>query len=64
MGLGSSQNGFQQISFVNSIATTKGGTHVEYISKQIVDKVIEACKKKVGTYQFSITQFAIFTATN
>ncbi|RHN79034.1 putative DNA topoisomerase (ATP-hydrolyzing) [Medicago truncatula] len=26
---------FQQVSFVNSIATIKGGTHVDYITKQI-----------------------------
>lgn len=29
---------FQQISFVNSIATTMGGTHVNYITDQIVKK--------------------------
>jgi DNA topoisomerase-2 len=31
-----SNNGFQQVSFVNSIATTKGGTHVNYITDQII----------------------------
>lgn len=38
--------GFQQVSFVNSIATTKGGRHVDYVADQIVSKVIEAVKKK------------------
>lgn len=37
---------FQQISFVNSIATTTGGTHVNYISDQIVRKVADMLKKK------------------
>eukprot|EP00759_Apiculatamorpha_spiralis_P009377 PhF_6_TR15990/c0_g1_i1/m.25083/K03164/TOP2; DNA topoisomerase II len=38
--------GYQQVSFVNSIATTRGGNHVKYITDQIIDKVIEAAKKK------------------
>lgn len=37
---------FQQISFVNSICTAKGGTHVDYIANQIVNKVAEALKKR------------------
>lgn len=32
-------SGFQHMSFVNKISTFKGGTHLDYISKQIVDKV-------------------------
>ncbi|TNM92697.1 hypothetical protein fugu_018099 [Takifugu bimaculatus] len=45
--------GFQQISFVNSIATTKvrqpglkGGRHIDYVVDQIVAKLIEVVKKK------------------
>lgn len=38
--------GHQQVSFVNAIATTRGGNHVKYITDQIVDKVIETAKKK------------------
>lgn len=41
-----SDNGFQQMSFVNSIATTKGGRHVDYISKMIENNIAEILKKK------------------
>ncbi|EJS41976.1 top2p [Saccharomyces arboricola H-6] len=37
---------FQQISFVNSIATTMGGTHVNYVTDQIVRKISDLLKKK------------------
>lgn len=41
-----SDKGFQQVSFVNSIATTKGGTHIEHVTEQIVNRIIENLKKK------------------
>ncbi|XP_033100510.1 DNA topoisomerase 2-alpha-like isoform X2 [Anneissia japonica] len=41
-----SEKGFQQVSFVNSIATTKGGRHTDYVTDQIVTKLIQAVKKK------------------
>ncbi|XP_078277082.1 DNA topoisomerase 2-beta isoform X2 [Rhinoraja longicauda] len=41
-----SEKGFQQVSFVNSIATTKGGRHADYVVDQIVSKLIEVVKKK------------------
>lgn len=44
--LAMSEKGFQQISFVNSIATTKGGRHIDYVVDQIVAKLIEVVKKK------------------
>jgi DNA topoisomerase-2 len=37
---------FMQISFVNGIATQKGGTHVNYIVDQIIDKIINCMPKK------------------
>lgn len=41
-----SEKGFQQVSFVNSIATTKGGRHVDYIADMLVKNLIEIIKKK------------------
>ena len=48
IGLTTSETGFQQASFVNSIATTKGGTHINYIVDQLVPKLVENAKKKLG----------------
>ncbi|XP_070707709.1 DNA topoisomerase 2-alpha [Pempheris klunzingeri] len=41
-----SEKGFQQVSFVNSIATTKGGRHIDYVADQVVCKLIDVVKKK------------------
>lgn len=41
-----SEKGFQQVSFVNSIATTKGGRHVDHVTDMIVKQVLETIKKK------------------
>lgn len=41
-----SDRGFQQVSFVNSIATTKGGRHVDHVADMIVKQIIEVLKKK------------------
>jgi DNA topoisomerase-2 len=48
VGFAVSDGSFQQVSFVNSIATTSGGTHVNYIADQICDKLMEVVKKKNG----------------
>ncbi|XP_054812803.1 DNA topoisomerase 2 [Prosopis cineraria] len=37
---------FQQVSFVNSINTIKGGTHVDYITNQITNYVMNKVNKK------------------
>ncbi|XP_002972906.2 DNA topoisomerase 2 isoform X2 [Selaginella moellendorffii] len=37
---------FQQVSFVNSIATIRGGTHVQHVSEQIVSHIQEIVNKK------------------
>ncbi|XP_076766901.1 DNA topoisomerase 2-like [Xylocopa sonorina] len=41
-----SNMGFQQMSFVNSIATTKGGRHVDHVTDLIVKQLTEVLKKK------------------
>jgi DNA topoisomerase-2 len=41
-----SDGAFQQVSFVNSICTSKGGTHVQYIADQIVNKLMDKVMKK------------------
>lgn len=46
IGFAVSDGSFQQVSFVNSIATTSGGTHVNYIADQITNKLTEVVKKK------------------
>jgi DNA topoisomerase-2 len=37
---------FQQVSFVNSICTSKGGTHVYHVVDQLVNSLAELVKKK------------------
>lgn len=46
VGFAVSDGSFQQVSFVNSISTTSGGTHVNYIADQIVSKLMDIVKKK------------------
>ncbi|KAL4892778.1 DNA topoisomerase [Aspergillus ambiguus] len=46
VGFAVSDGAFQQVSFVNSIATTSGGTHVNYIADQICGKLVDQLKKK------------------
>lgn len=46
VGVSVSDGTFQQVSFVNSIATIKGGTHVNYISDQITSRLTALVKKK------------------
>ena len=44
-----SDQGFQQISFVNSIATLKGGKHVDHVTDMVVKTLIEGINKKDKT---------------
>ncbi|XP_047341634.1 DNA topoisomerase 2 [Impatiens glandulifera] len=37
---------FQQVSYVNGIATTKGGTHVDYVTNQITNFIMTIVNKK------------------
>ena len=42
-----SDDGFEQVSFVNGICTTKGGTHVDHVASIISTGIIEEMKKKI-----------------
>lgn len=46
IGFAVSDGSFQQVSFVNSIATSTGGTHVNYIADQICERLADVVKKK------------------
>lgn len=46
IGIAPSEGSFTQVSFVNSVETKDGGTHVDYITAQVVDYVRERVKKK------------------
>ena len=49
--------GLQQMSFVKSIVTTKGGKHVDYVVDQVVSKLMEVGKKKFGKSSVIIKNF-------
>lgn len=46
IGFNISNSGFQAISFVNSVETKDGGTHVDYIVNQLIQYLREMIKKK------------------
>lgn len=46
VGIAVSEGSFQQISFVNSICTSKGGGHVTYIADQVAAHLVGIVKKK------------------
>ena len=52
IGMSLSESQFQQVSFVNSISTYKGGTHVNYVTDKIVKAILEKLEKK--NKQFTI----------
>lgn len=54
-----SDGGFKQVSFANSIATTKGGRHVDYVADQMVAKMIDVIKKKVGKSTVNVKPFQV-----
>nr|BAE06274.1 topoisomerase II [Scutellaria baicalensis] len=41
-----SEGQFQQVSFVNGIATIKGGTHVDYVTNKITSHLVNVIKNK------------------
>jgi len=46
IGMALSENGFQQISFVNSANTYDGGTHIDYVINQIISQLREYFQRK------------------
>ena len=47
---------FQQVSFVNGICTSKGGTHVNYIIDQIIERIADTIKKKAKDIKLNNNQ--------
>lgn len=54
-----SDKGLQQVSFVNSIATTKGGRHVDYVLDQVVEKILEVVKRKSKKEGIAVKPFQV-----
>ena len=46
LGISVSNDKFEQVSFVNGISTSKGGKHVDFISKQLTSMLGDAIKKR------------------
>ncbi|CAG9330918.1 unnamed protein product [Blepharisma stoltei] len=46
VGISISEGVFQQVSFVNSICTSKGGTHVNHVADQLINAISGAIQKK------------------
>jgi DNA topoisomerase-2 len=46
IGFAKSTDGFTNVSFVNSVHTKEGGTHVDYITNQLINHLREMIKKK------------------
>jgi len=46
IGIAPSTGGFAQVSFVNSVETRDGGTHIDYVMLQITDWLREKVKRK------------------
>jgi DNA topoisomerase-2 len=42
-----SEDGFEQVSFVNGICTTKGGTHVDHVAGILASNIIDEMAKKI-----------------
>jgi DNA topoisomerase-2 len=45
--IGPSENGLEQVSFVNGICTTKGGTHIDHVANHIASGIIDDMAKKI-----------------
>ncbi len=49
VAIGPSDGSFSQISFVNTILTSKGGSHVNLVADKVTEFLVEAVKKKTKT---------------
>jgi DNA topoisomerase-2 len=45
--IGPSENGLEQVSFVNGICTNKGGTHVDHVASLVGSGIIDEMAKKI-----------------
>ena len=45
--IGPSEDGMEQVSFVNGICTTKGGTHVDHVASLVASGIIDDMAKKI-----------------
>ena len=45
--IGPSENGLEQVSFVNGLCTMKGGTHVDHVANIIANGIIDDMAKKI-----------------
>ena len=46
IGIAGSESGFKNTSYVNSVHTKDGGTHVDYIINQLISQLREMIEKK------------------
>ena len=60
--VGHSKNGFQQCSWVNGIATSKGGSHVEKVVRLITDGILNTKNLPVRNFQVRTTLFVFVKA--
>lgn len=44
--IGSSADGFRHLSYINSIHTKAGGTHIDYVIEELVNELMPAIKRK------------------
>ena len=59
--IGPSEDGMQQVSFVNGICTSKGGTHVDHAASLVAAGIIEEMAKKIKLKPAQVKNtFAIF----
>ena len=59
--IGPSEDGMQQVSFVNGICTTKGGTHVDHAASLVAAGIIDDMAKKIKLRPQQVKNtFAIF----